>query len=120
MIIFSEICNPKEKTRNGQNVLSPELHEYLYPKHSSEDEIVKETLTFHKSTNRLIQKEIDALRSHVQEAEQDMATLKEHNIQAVPDSISGQKTLEDTSYGECAFGLFFECVLFHVYGPSYQ
>ena len=85
--------------------MSPELHEYLYPKQSSDDEIVEETLTFYKSTNRLIQKEIDALRSHVQEAEQDMATLKDNNIQAIPDSISGQKTLEDTPYEECEFDL---------------
>ena len=83
--------------------MSPELHEYLHPNDSSDDGIVEETLTFHKSTNRLIQKEIDALRFHVQEAEQDMATLKDNIIQDIPDTIPGQKSLEDTSYERCEF-----------------
>ena len=84
--------------------MSPELHEYLHPNDSSDDEKVEETLSFHKSTNRLIQKEIDALCSHIQEAEQDIATYwKDNNTEAVPDTLSGQKTLDDTSYERCEF-----------------
>ena len=86
--------------------MSPELHEYLHPNDSSDDEKVEEALTFHKSTNRLIKKEIDALCSHIQEAEKDIATYwKDNNTEAFPDTISGPTTLDDASHEKCLFGL---------------
>ena len=61
--------------------LSSKFPEY-FPRHSDEDErpTDEETLQFYSSTNKLIEKEIEALKYNLKEAEQDVVTLKSNNI----------------------------------------
>ena len=56
--------------------LSNEFQEY-FSLHSDEDdkEINDELLQFYSSTNKLMEKEIEALKCNLKEAEQDIVTL---------------------------------------------
>ena len=73
--------------------LSSKFKEY-FPLHSDEDEEGKEdeVLDFYASTNKLIEKEIEALKYNLKEAEQDIETLKSNNVKK---SKIGLKDPED-------------------------
>ena len=73
--------------------LSNEFQEY-FSLHSDEDdkEINDELLQFYSSTNKLMEKEIEALKCNLKEAEQDIVTLKSNQTEL---SYINEKSSED-------------------------